>query len=262
MRREEAYVSLAISIPRISPLLLLHRQMGLPPPVFSTSKNGTHHCWLEAKGGGDHAPLTAAAGIPSSALPAPRGGLCMRATTSPTFWMVPTTNNTRTGRRTGSAPTSMQIGPSSLPYLLSDLRIHNLRRVRVMMPQTGLRLWGPLRVSRFHLPLPDGQIRKCFVRKLLTRIINGVERIEWGRDQLLRRMRLMRVTVRRCPFHVSPIVAMSLSQPDLAPFSSLMKRRQWRKNQMAAAEIDSQHRRLQKRSPPNNIIPTLQITSR
>ena len=204
----------------------------------------------------------AAAGIPSSALPAPRGGLCMRATTSPTFWMVPTTNNTRTGRRTGSAPTSMQIGPSSLPYLLSDLRIHNLRRVRVMMPQTGLRLWGPLRVSRFHLPLPDGQIRKCFVRKLLTRIINGVERIEWGRDQLLRRMRLMRVTVRRCPFHVSPIVAMSLSQPDLAPFSSLMKRRQWRKNQMAAAEIDSQHRRLQKRSPPNNIIPTLQITSR
>ena len=87
----------------------------------------------------------AAAGIPSSALPAPRGGLCMRATTSPTFWMVPTTNNTRTGRRTGSAPTSMQIGPSSLPYLLSDLRIHNLRRVRVMMPQTGLRLWGPLR---------------------------------------------------------------------------------------------------------------------
>ena len=96
-------------------------------------------------GGGDHAPL-AAAGIPSSALPAPRGGLCMRATTSPTFWMVPTTNNTRTGRRTGSAPTSMQIGPSSLPYLLSDLRIHNLRRVRVMMPQTGLRLLGSLRV--------------------------------------------------------------------------------------------------------------------
>ena len=61
--------------------------------------------------------LPLAAAMPRQA---PRGGLCMRAT-SPTFWWCPQHNAHRL-----TLPTSMQIGPPFLPYLLSGLRIHNL----------------------------------------------------------------------------------------------------------------------------------------
>ena len=156
----------------------------------------------------------------------------------------------------------------------------------------GLRVWGPLGVYRPYraaqglvssLFLPLGQIIKCFIRKLHTyhrwsgtnggrrscRLTDSISFQHNGRrrrhvicvstsvDPRCRRRR------RRCPSHLLS----SLSQTDLAPFSSLMKRRQRRKNEMAtndqlrpaAAEIDI---RRSTRSHPHNIIPTLPITSR
>ena len=111
---------------------------GIATSRFSTSKNGTHHCWLEAKrrrgGEGEIMPCLplAAAGIPCR-LPAVAYA-CVRAT-SPTLW-CPQPTTTHPGRGRLADWLCPHLCKSALPSFLIFYRIyariHNSRRVRAM----------------------------------------------------------------------------------------------------------------------------------
>ena len=174
-RFEEAYavcyVSLAISIPRISLLELFHRQMGLPPPDFPLPRMAptiVGCSWKQKEGGGGGSCLW---------LGAPRRGLCMRAS-------EPDLLHGLEGDWLCCPHLCKSALPPFLPYLLSDLRIRNSKRVRVMMPKTLDRWEGPsLGVYRPYRggSRPPSSRSKGVSYANCIRVINRAEQMEGGR---------------------------------------------------------------------------------